>query len=485
MRKYDSKSKIKREEFDLLLEVVLDQSPDCITIVDTDGYVVKANKAYETITGISSCELIGIHITELVKMGVIEEALGLLVIKERKPITAIQKLPKTGKEALVTINPVFNQKGELIYIIGSTRDMDALNQLKQELEKSRQENARYKKEIIHLQSKNLKEHDLIFQSYKMKQLTDMVRQIARYDLPVLITGESGTGKEVMARYIHSVSERKDSAFIAINCAALPEHLVESELFGYNSGAFTGAEKNGKMGLFELANNGTLFLDEIGDLPLGAQAKMLRVLEDMNIRRVGGISTKHINVRIIAATNRSLEDEIKEGKFRGDLYYRLSVVLLNIPPLRERREDIPLLVNSFCEQFNKKYNMKKSFSAKAISILEQYNWSGNVREMRNIIERLVVCTSSHEIKASDIYENIGVAYQTESNINNLFNNINDYSSIRSTLNQMESNVFSKALEKYGSTRKAAAALGVSQSTFLRRIKRGQNENNGDNLSPKND
>ncbi len=248
---------------------------------------------------------------------------------------------------------------------------------------------------------NTDSDEIVSYNLEMIRIKEMAIKIGAMDATVVITGESGTGKEVVANLIQKNSKRADKAFIKVNCAAIPETLFESEFFGYEKGTFTGANVNGKMGIFEMANGGTLFLDEIGELPLAMQSKVLRVLQEEEVRRIGGEENKPVDVRIIAATNRNLKKEMEKGNFRSDLYYRLFVVPINIPPLRQRKEDIAPLTNYFLNKFNAMYEVKKEISSEAIKAMEKYNWYGNVRELRNIIERLVVSGAGNTISAFQV------------------------------------------------------------------------------------
>jgi transcriptional regulator with PAS, ATPase and Fis domain len=300
----------------------------------------------------------------------------------------------------------------------------------------------------------------------MKKVFDFAARVAQVDSTVLITGESGSGKEIVAKTIHKLSKRKDGPLIQINCGAIPENLLESELFGYEPGAFTGASKEGKLGMFELAENGTLFLDEIGELPLNLQVKLLRVLQEREIVRVGGIKPKKINVRIIAATNKDLEKMVEKGMFREDLYYRLNVVRIKIPPLRERKTDIPPLIQHFLRKFNEKYEMNKKISPEVIERLIAYDWPGNVRELENLIERLVVIVIEDIIELKHLPDYL----QASINSDHFQVSVSGIIPLKKASEDLEKQLISKALQKYGSTRKAAQILEVDQATIVRKAKK---------------
>jgi transcriptional regulator with PAS, ATPase and Fis domain len=282
---------------------------------------------------------------------------------------------------------------------------------------------------------------------------------------VLILGESGVGKEMVANLIHETSDRKNSPFIKVNCGAIPENLLESELFGYEGGAFTGAKKEGKMGLFELANKGTLFLDEIAEMPLALQVKLLRVLQEREVMRVGGVKPVAVNVRIIAATNRNLHEDVQKGNFREDLYYRLNVIPLSILPLRERREDILPLASYFIEQFNQKYLTKKTLSAETAEAFELYNWPGNVRELQNIVERLIVMSDGDEIQHLHLPEEITNLSSNRDKVQVL-----DILPLKECMEMAEKQLLRLAKQKYSSTVKIADALQVNQSTISRKLQK---------------
>ncbi|KLO21926.1 hypothetical protein X275_07645 [Marinitoga sp. 1197] len=315
--------------------------------------------------------------------------------------------------------------------------------------------------LKYIVQESIKGDFVIGQSEIMRNLIEIVNKVIETDANLLITGETGVGKEVFTRYIQRFSKRKNKPFIIVNCAAIPKDLVESELFGYEKGAFTGAEKF-KPGKFELADQGTIFLDEIGELPLEIQSKLLRVLENGTIERVGGTKEINVNVRVISATNRNLEEEVKKGNFRMDLYYRLNVININIPPIRERKEDIPIFIEFFNKRYSKKYNKREiKFSKDAFDILMNYNWPGNIREIRNFVEKIFIIFDTNKIiKKSDI----SVFF-----INNNKKEDFEYSSM--TLDEIEKKVILNTLKKYeGNKTKTAKVLGISLRTLQYKLKK---------------
>ena len=324
-------------------------------------------------------------------------------------------------------------------------------------------------EQIRLQQ--LKMEDLVAKSPAMQRVVEMAARIATVDSTLLIVGESGVGKEVITNKIHSLSRRKNQPFIKLNCGAIPENLLESELFGYAGGAFTGAKKEGKPGMFELASGGTLFLDEIGELPLGLQVKLLRVLQEKTLTRVGGVKPISVDVRVIAATNKDLPTLVKAGTFRDDLYYRLNVFGIQIPPLRQRREDIPPLLHEMLRKVNQKYSMQKRFSTAAVERLVNYDWPGNVREMENLVERLVVLVNEPYIDICHLPETMQGKIETvvDGSEAVVLNRVVPY---KQAVEQLEALLLERAFGEHGSTRKVARVLEVNQSTIVRKMKQYQ-------------
>lgn len=303
--------------------------------------------------------------------------------------------------------------------------------------------------------------DIICESKKMKEIVELAKTIAKGDSTVLLRGESGTGKELFARAIHMASPRRDRPFVAVNCAAIPDTLLESELFGYADGTFTGAKKGGRQGLFEFAHHGTIFLDEIGEIPPYVQAKLLRVLQEGSVRRLGEMEETEVDVRIIAATNRCLEEMVVRGDFRQDLFYRLNVIPIFLPPLREHKKDIPVLVDYFMSKFNQKFNKKvQGIAPDALDCLMRYDWPGNIRELENVMERAMNLTKDFIIKTRDIVINAPdfLAFPEK------------YYHLKDALQETEKQTLIRALAQGGSARKAAKILGVSHTTVNKKIKK---------------
>jgi len=374
---------------------MVENSYDAMTISDCDGRLLLVNPAFERIIGVKKTEVVGRLIQDIINKGITDASAALKAIETGKEETVIINT-FMGRKILSTGIPAYDHSGKIFRVYCNLRDITELNNLRQKYEQNRRPVSKYLFETF--QFKKGKPFKFIAHSKQIKQVLETVYRIASVDSTVLILGESGVGKDIIARIIHEVSSRKNSGpFVKVNCAAIPAELLESELFGYECGAFTGANKEGKAGYFEIADKGTIFLDEIGELPKKLQVKLLAVIQDQKITRIGGVKEKDIDVRIIAATNRDLEGMVRQGNFREDLFYRLNVVPITIPPLRERKEDIPFLVAHYTDLYNKKYNMEVKFSREAIEALYKYDWPGNVRELANLVERIVVTSQESLIK----------------------------------------------------------------------------------------
>ncbi|MBP2641496.1 MAG: sensor protein [Firmicutes bacterium] len=377
---------------------VLEAFHEGVYLTDSNGTTLFINSAYEKITGIKREDVIGKNVIELEKEGYFSPILNPSVIHTGKKATVMQT-SKTGQKVVVTGYPVRDiSTRSMVGTITIVRDFSNLEQLKQEVEAQRDLLQRYREAAM---PNDPGQSKMIAASEKMRDVLELTLRLALVDTPVLITGETGSGKEMIAKILHSRSPRKDKTMLSINCAAIPENLLETELFGYAPGAFTGANPKGKAGLFELADQGTLFFDEIGELPPMMQPKLLRVLQNQEIMRMGGSKVIQVNVRIVAATNRNLDEMVKEGRFRQDLLYRLRVASVEIPPLRERPEDIEQLLQLFLARYNAKYNRHMEITSAALGILKRYQWPGNVRELENVVEVLAVALQKNVIDAEDL------------------------------------------------------------------------------------
>ncbi len=444
------------------LDSIIECSYDGIYITDGEANTIKINNAYESITGLKRSEVLGRNMKDLEKEGVISQSATLLVLKNRKT-TTIQQEFKTGVKVLVSSNPIFDKNGKIIMVVTNVRDVTQLYELKEQLQKNKEITLKYVSEIEEMRTQLLNTSEIVAEDHKTIEIIQLANRIAKVDTTILMLGETGAGKDQIAKHIHKVSKRSKKQFIKVNCGAVPASLIESEFFGYEKGAFTGANKEGKIGLFEMASGGTIFLDEVGELPMDMQVKLLRVLQEMEVVRIGGTKPIKIDVRVLAATNRDLEDMIKKKQFREDLYYRLNVIPLYIPPLRERKHDILPLINFFLTQLNKKYNFNKVFASDALNCMYEYNWPGNVRELKNIVERAVIMSEDDKIKKSDLPKNIIGSNGMIVTLNTFEEGIN----LKETLDAIEKKLIKKAYDKYGNVRAAAKSLGIDASTFVRK------------------
>lgn len=451
------------KELNRELDAIIESSYDGLYLTNGQGITLRVNEAFEKLTGVSSSEMIGRNVEDLVReRGIVSESVSALVLKAKKPITIMQKT-LTGRLALTTGTPVFDRKGRIFRVVSNVREITELILLKQQLEQAQGLSKHYESELRALQMQYSGSEKFVVSSRKMKDLLDSVIRVAQVDSTVLITGESGTGKELIAETIHNNSLRSSGPFIKINCGAISHHLLETELFGYEPGAFTGAKKGGKAGYFELAHGGTLLLDEISELPFNLQVNLLRVLQSKELIRVGGEKTVPVDVRIIAATNRDIQGLVEKNLFRKDLYYRLNVVPIEAPPLRERKEEIPVLAAHFVQMFNKKYKMEKELSANVIDVLMDYDWPGNVRELENIMERLVVTIPGSLLSRNDLPIHLK---------NNILEKhpkiiVSGILPLRQAVEVVEKQILEQAYSRYKATREVALHLEVDPSTILRK------------------
>ncbi|MFZ5969122.1 MAG: sigma 54-interacting transcriptional regulator [Bacillota bacterium] len=380
---------------------------------------------------------------------------------KNETVNIIQNIQKRNE---VSVSDDIISDGGIIRIINNIKDFD---KIKNELTETQKLAVKYQNELEFLRWEQSKTEEIVAKSPEMKKVINLAVRVAKVDSTVLIQGQSGVGKGVLSKLIHNSSDRKEGPFIKIDCGSIPENLLESELFGYERGSFTGAEKGGKIGLIELANNGTLFLDEIGELPLNLQTKLLRVLQDKEIFRVGGKEAIPVDIRIIAATNRNLEEMVEQKNFRKDLYYRLNVVPIKILPLQERREDIKPLIEDCLNRFNKKYHLNKQIEPTALRNLIDYHWPGNVRELENIIEYLIVTTNSDMITKENLPENI-VEYRHNNDLEVI--SVDNISSLKEAVDLVEKKLLIEVMHKSKSTEEMAKTLKVDRSTVIRKLQK---------------
>lgn len=428
-------------------DVILDSITEGVFTVDSDWRITSFNRAAEKITGISRQQAIGLHCSDVLRADVCETDCALReTMRTGKPVInkAIHIVDANGDRRAIAISTALlkDANGHVIGGVELFRDMSVIEELRKELE------GRYCCE------------DIISRNHEMHEMFRIIPNIAESDCTVLIEGESGTGKELLARAVHNLSSRKDNSFVAVNCGALPDTLLESELFGYRAGAFTDARKD-KPGRFALAEGGTLFLDEIGDVSGAMQIRLLRVLQEHTYEPLGAVESIRADVRIIAATNKKLAELVEQGNFRDDLYYRINVMRLELPPLRERKEDIPLLVDRFISRFNRRRGKNIScVTDDALASLMSYNYPGNVRELENIVEHCFVLCQGEIIEKSHLPLFVRSPEGADQGITGQ----------GKTLKQMEAILIIDALRRNkGNQTAAAKELGINKSTLYRKLK----------------
>lgn len=457
---------------------ILESSYDEIFVTNAEGVVVYVNSSCASHYGQQAREMVGKRSKEMTEQNLWGPRLSPLAQRYKKRLTRKQ-LSCTGVTMLTTASPVFNQQGEVDYIIENVRNVTPGAGIGQEIEDSQSFFKEIEESIESADKEELTIENFVAQSREMQAIIKMAWRISAVNSNVLITGDSGAGKSIIARYIHDKSPRNREPFIEINCAALPEALIESELFGYKRGAFSGAASQGKKGLIETAAQGTLFLDEIGELPITVQAKLLRFIQDGSYFEVGGTVEKHAACRVIAATNRDLPEMVAGKKFRQDLYYRLKVFEINIPPLSQRRDDIEPLVNFYLHKFNEKYNVNRSLAPSCLTALTDYTWPGNVRELANVMEQIVVMAAEDAITEQSLpaplrqsaaasgpsqgnqglqEQHAGLSYKER------------FAQITAEQAAAEAQLFTAMYRELKSSRRIARTLGLSDSAAYRYLKK---------------
>ncbi|MFC4022259.1 sigma 54-interacting transcriptional regulator [Oceanobacillus longus] len=448
-----------------ILDVILDSAYEGVAVVDKDSVLVEFNEAYSRFTGVDKKDAIGRPVQSVIDNTNLHNTVRT-GMPERGAIQYIQ-----GQPMVVHRIPLWRD-GKLVGAIGMLifEGVTELYRIYDRfLEKTVQNSATRKEEPLQNRSvRNMSIEQIIGSSEQIVNLKRVTRKVAKTDAPVLITGESGTGKEMFANGIHDLSHYNQGPFVSVNCSAIPEQLFESELFGYEEGAFTGAKKGGKPGKFELAESGTIFLDEIGEMPQLMQTKLLRVLQERKFERVGGVQKIQLKARVVTATNRNLTDMVNSGTFREDLYYRINVIELTIPPLRQRQKDIPLLISHYLTATCKKYEVKeKEFTGEALSALMGYEWYGNIRELANTLEKLVILTESNTIDSHHLPNYIKDMHA---------NNLSPINQVRQEEHDKEKEIIIKVLEESGGNKsKAADKLGVHRTTLYKKLKKYELDN----------
>ncbi len=439
------------------LEAIIENSQDSLFVTNGDAIIVKVNKAYEKLSGEKREDLLGLNMRDL-EGSRLSKSSTLRALEKKKQVTIEQAIFKTNRTTHVTTTPVFDGYGNIVMAISNNRDLKEIATLKERLADTEELANRYKQQIEALRSQGDAD-TLVAHDRKMLDTLLKADKIAKVDATVLIFGETGSGKEQLVKYLHRASNRRNRKLLKINCGALSATLIESELFGYEKGAFTGANTGGKAGFFEAADNGILFLDEIGEMPMEMQVKLLRVLQEGEFFRIGGTRPIKTNVRIVAATNRDLQEMVHQGLFRSDLYYRLNVTSITVPPLRERIYDIIPLANRFLDEFNRKYGMSKTLSVPAYQVLQSFEWPGNVRELRNVIEQALIMSEGDTISPDELP--FAPARQFE------FPLLEDSVNLDAILARLESSYIMKAYEKHKNVRAAARSLGMKTTRYVRK------------------
>jgi len=449
-----------------LLRTIFNASSDGLWLIDSTGTAIDANPACASIAGIDKEEIIGKNI--------FETEFKTLPKKNKEYVRQAMKTKKVArstdydgkKNTISTATPVLDEAGNLLWVVGNERDLTELNELKEQLVHAKEISEKYKEELSEQNYRELSDSPIVAESKSMHNTMQMALKLSHMGVsPIMITGESGTGKGFLAKFIHHNNPRGHHPLVQINCAALPETLLEAELFGYEKGAFTGASDKGKIGLIEQAHKGTLFLDEIGDMPIGLQAKLLKYLDDYEVMRLGSVKSKKVDCCVISATNQDLNQLIKQKRFRQDLYFRLNTFEIRIPPLRERPDDVFEMINLFLKKYNREYNLQKRITATGLRLLQSYRWEGNVRELKNFLKRAVVMSMEdtidsflEEILAGDVCASDSPAEEKPSSPKGL----ND--EILAT----ERRVLAQALSQYRTAREMAKHLKTSHATIVRKL-----------------
>jgi PAS domain S-box-containing protein len=445
------------------LRSILDSVSDGIWICDGEGTILDINAASERLNSVRAADYVGKNVRCIVTQHLVDRSATMDVLETRRQASLIQHITKTGKQLLVTATPVFDDLGQVGLVVVNERDVTELNNLRQGLQNARKVEERYRSELAELSLLELSQKDIVAASPHMQRTMRALLKLAQMDVSrVLLLGESGTGKGLLAKFLHQVSPRANKPFIQINCPAVPENLFEAELFGYERGAFTGAREGGKAGLIELAKGGTLFLDEVGDIPLSVQAKLLKYLDDHELRRLGGADSRVVECRVAAATNCDLESLVDRHQFRKDLYYRLNTFIVRIVPLRERREDIFGLAEFYLAQQNTRHGKTKRLSPRAMRLLEGHDFPGNVRELVSLIQKAFVMSDEDDLTEALAEALAGDAVSAGPNAGPR--------PLSETTDQANARRLREAMTACRTTRQMAAYLGVSQATVVRKLKR---------------
>lgn len=455
----------ENQKFIFERDAIIDSVSEGIWVCDGQGKVLRVNPVSADLNGVVPGDVIGRTMEELEAQGLFKDCGTLEAIRTRKTVTRLVTLERRGIKVLTTSKPFFDDQGNITMVVGTERDITKLEAVHQNLAEQSALKESFQRQVKELQALNQVSESMVAKSKSMIRVVNQVVKVSPVDSSVLILGESGVGKSAIAKLIHKNSKRFQAPLLSINCAAIPESLIESELFGYVKGAFTGARDKGKIGLIEMADNGTLMLDEVAELSMASQSKLLKFLDEGRILRIGSTKKRTVDVRILAATNTDLKDAVDQGRFRLDLYYRLNVISITIPPLRERRDCILDLVNHYISHFTDKFRTTRILSPKALKTLIEYDYPGNIRELINICERIVVMTDREYVVPGDIsFVGDGEKERVSPR------EIKPGESLPAFMERTERAVLTDARERYGSQEKMAGALGVTQPTINRKMKK---------------
>lgn len=452
-----------------LLNLILENSFGNIFVTNGAGEIIYVNENSVQALKIPRERLLHMTIYDLVDQGVASSAATITALETRQE--SMQSVTLPNGTVAVNAKPLFNEAGDIEYVVVFSQNHTVVERFMHSVQ---QENQMIRQALSHVQESIQDGEMFVAEAPATRVCLTTAYKAAQLDSTIMLYGESGSGKEVFARFIHRNSRRSQQLFLPVNCAAIPQELMESEFFGYDKGAFTGSNREGKLGLFELADEGTLFLDEIGEIDLSMQSKLLRVLETGEIKRVGGTRIRKVNVRIVGATNRNLQAMVDDGSFREDLYYRINVIPITIPALRERKEDTTVLANYFLERLNKKYSADKQFTPAALNAFLDYPWPGNVRELRNVVERIFAVVSEHVITEQHIIKVLGIDRQPDA-VPAHGAPENDESPLSSTLyeatDQFQREYIARVVQKCGGNiQRAARQMGIGRSGLYKRMGR---------------
>lgn len=447
------------------LDTIIDSSSDGLFVCDAEANVIRINPASEKIHNTTADKIIGRNMRDLIDTGFIDRSAALETSLSREPASMLQN--KNGRMLISIATPVFDEQNQLTRVVVSERDITEIENLQHELEAQQALKNGLRDQMLAMQQAELEAQQIIARSPTMIRAMGQAIKVSKVDSSVLILGESGVGKGLIADMIHKNSARTKQPLIKINCGAIPESLIEAELFGYEKGAFTGAQATGKPGHFELADGGTLFLDEIAELPLSSQVKLLRFLEDGQITRLGDTRSRTVNVRVLAATHQDLDQRVEQGRFRLDLYYRLNVIPIQVPALRERHDCIVPLIRHYIDKFSNQVGSNKRLTRAALDALTAYPYPGNVRELMNLCERMVVMADTDLIDISDLPAQV-TTFTTENPLG--FNHLLPGQTLQQALDHVEKKLLETACQQHKNQMAVAAALGVNQSTIARKLKK---------------